>query len=88
MSINIPRNFIHILEQNSDVQANISHLCSNVQGLFKLNPDFFPDYTFHGMDHINEVLDHADYLIPEKTRKILTPRDIAFLVSGIGRICY
>ena len=84
MSINIPKNFSDILNGDPNVQANVAHLCSNAAGLFTLNPDFFPDYTFHGIDHINEVLDHADYLIPEKTRNILTPQDIAFLVSAIA----
>lgn len=83
MSIKIPQNFMDILKRDTDVRANIDHLCNISSSLFMLNPIFFPDYTFHGIDHINEVLDHADHLIPEKTRSILTPRDIAILVSAI-----
>ena len=68
----------------------VTQFIKNIEPLLAKDPDFFPDYTIHGIDHINRVLDIADHLIdydtlseePQKTDP-LTPRDVAFLVCGI-----
>ena len=83
MGIRIPKNFNTILRKDDRICSDVIRLCSNAEGPFTLNSVFFPDYTFHGIDHINKALEHADNLIPKKTHSILTPLDIAFLVSAI-----
>jgi len=40
---------------------------------------FFPEYTDHGLQHINRVLLTADWLIPEKALDSMTAEDIATL---------
>jgi molecular chaperone HtpG len=50
-------------------------LCHFTRGL-----PFFPEYTDHGPDHINDVLHTANALIDESSRKHLTPEDAAVLV--------
>lgn len=68
----------------------MTQFSKNIEPLLAKDPDFFPDYTIHGINHINRVLDIADHLIdydtlseePQKT-DLLTPRDVAFLVCGI-----
>lgn len=70
--------------------APVLQFKANIESILAKDPDFFPDYTIHGIDHINRVLDIADHLIdydtlskePQKT-DLLTPRDVAFLVCGI-----
>ena len=45
---------------------------------------FFPEYTDHGVKHINSVLKAAEEIISEETiEKILSPNDIAILVLSI-----
>lgn len=45
---------------------------------------FFPEYTDHGLAHINNVLKAAEEIIDEETiNKILTPQDIAVLILSI-----
>src|SRR5713226_2580136 len=40
---------------------------------------FFPEYTDHRVQHINEVLQTADLLIPDESLKHLSEKDISTL---------
>jgi hypothetical protein len=44
---------------------------------------FFPEYTDHGLDHLNAVLRAADALICDESWSILTPSDAAVLVLAV-----
>ena len=83
MSIKIPKQFEKMMRKDPACYAGVSQLCLNAEDLFRDSPEFFPDYTVHGIDHINEVLEHADALIARKTHSKLSPQDIAFLVAAI-----
>ena len=41
---------------------------------------FFPEYTDHGMRHVQEVLDSAASLMPDEAFKLLSPADAAVLM--------
>lgn len=90
MGIKIPnrlKSIIH-LEQDSDGNSylldDVKKLIINTTEFFKRTPEFFPNYTDHGVDHINTVLEYADKLIPDDTlNKILTPYDVAYLICAV-----
>lgn len=44
---------------------------------------FFPEYTDHGLTHVERVLRGADWLLPNKTFALLGPGDVAVLVLSI-----
>lgn len=83
MKIIIPKQLGNQLKKELAWQTAVNQLCLNVENLFVNSPEFFPDYTIHGIDHINEVLEHANRLIVKKTLSKLTSRDVAFLISAI-----
>ena len=83
MEISLPKRIQEKLQQDPTADANIVNLSKNVSPYYTLSPCFFPDYTIHGIDHVNAVLDLADHLIPDKTMDCLRPKDMAILVAGI-----
>lgn len=86
----IPERLTVRLSHDKTWDSCVTKLKENIEPLLAKDPDFFPDYTIHGIDHINRCLDIADHLIdsdtlseePKKT-DLLTPRDVAFLICGI-----
>ena len=72
--------------------APVLQFKANIESILAKDPDFFPDYTLHGVPHLNRVLELASQLISTDTlsadphpdkKDLLTPRDVAFLVCGI-----
>lgn len=86
----IPERLAVRLSHDKTWDSCVTKLKENIEPLLAKDPYFFPDYTIHGIDHINRCLDIAEHLIdfdtlseePKKT-DLLTPRDVAFLVCGI-----
>lgn len=88
--INIPENLNNRLSLNSTWQRVVTMLKEKVQTLIKEGPYFFPDYTDHGIDHINAVLNMADQLISKETyttkqsgQYLLDSKAVAFLICAI-----
>src|SRR4051794_20737651 len=44
---------------------------------------FFAEYTRHDISHIDAMLDHVEWLIPEDTWSRLTPADGALLALAV-----
>ena len=83
MSIHIPQKLKDLLADDNVWFAKVTKLMENVEPILTTQPEFFPDYTIHGKGHINEVLHHVDELINSRTQKILTSRDVAFLIAAV-----
>ena len=87
----IPNRLQGRLSLDSTWQPVVTTLKEKVQKIIRESPCFFPDYTDHGIDHINEVLILANRLIPEDTYAaketdtefLLDPRSVGFLVCAI-----
>ena len=88
----LPQRLAARLSHDKTWDSCVTQFKKNIEPLLAKDPDFFPDYTIHGIDHINRCLDIADHLIDfdtlskepeEKKKDLLTPRDVAFLVCGI-----
>ncbi|MCH5158737.1 MAG: ATP-binding protein [Clostridiales bacterium] len=80
--IKLPQRFSDKLG-DSTWGANITTLIDGLKNYYVLSPAFFPDYTLHGITHVNMVLELADRLIPDDTLKKLTARDVSVLISSI-----
>ena len=87
----IPNRLQGRLSLDSTWQPVVTTLKEKVQKIIRESPCFFPDYTDHGIDHVNEVLILANRLIPEDTyacmvtdtEYLLDPRSVGFLVCAI-----
>ena len=87
----IPNRLQDRLSLDSTWQPVVTTLKEKVQKIIRESPCFFPDYTDHGIDHVNEVLILANRLIPEDTYAaketdtefLLDPRSVGFLVCAI-----
>ncbi len=84
MKITIPPKFISILEKNDKVYGSILKLTSEFSDWFSDNKtEFFPEYTDHGIDHIESVLKTAEELITDGSYQLLSPQDIYVLIMSI-----
>ena len=93
--INIPERLAARLSHEDKERtwlAPVLQFTANIESILAKDPDFFPDYTLHGVPHLNRVLELASQLISTDTlsekplpdkKDLLTPRDVAFLVCGI-----
>lgn len=84
LNIKIPEKFENILRKNDVYYSEIVRLNNDFTKWTKDNKlEFFPEYTDHGSEHIQSVLDTAENIINEQSFSILTPEDIYVLISSI-----
>lgn len=82
--IKIPKIFSDSLAKSPASQSTVAA----TQELFKSwlqdsKLQFFPDYTDHGIDHINAVLETSSEIIHKDCQNLLTPEDAEILVHAI-----
>lgn len=84
LEIKIPQRFIEKLA-NTEWDVIVRETILNIQPLVKVSPKFFPEYTLHGIDHINHVLFIADKLIPKEVIQSdrVSPKDLGILICSI-----
>lgn len=61
-----------------EIRNNVKALLSELQRY-----GFFNEYTTHSFDHVQAMLEMADWIIPEDTKPSLTPGDYLFLTLAI-----
>jgi Histidine kinase-, DNA gyrase B-, and HSP90-like ATPase len=84
MEIVIPNKFKTIIEQNSRLAGSLTTLVSKFSDWIAVNnTEFFPEYTDHGIDHVQSVLNTAEEIIENRAWSILSAEDIYVLVSAI-----
>lgn len=83
--IRIPENFKKILAKNNELEAAIeATITGDFFDIINLNKlDCFPEYTNHGVKHINKVLEYADKLIHNESRLLITPEEISVLILSV-----
>ena len=82
--ITYPTNFDDLLRSNPALRAEIDSavgLVSEVLNVSKL--PFFTDYTNHGFNHLNSVLEIADKLVSSTARQIFSAEDVTILTFSI-----
>lgn len=84
ITLTLPTKFENTLKQNDIYRGEVLKLITKFSGWIKhISPEFFPEYTDHGIEHIQSVLDTAENIINDASWEILTPEDIYVLVSSI-----
>ena len=82
--LTLPKRFEKIIKTNQEIHGAIKtalHLFS--QWLYTNQLVFFPEYTDHGVNHVQDVLNTADSILRDSSLDILTPEDIYVLTSSI-----
>ena len=83
MPITIPQRLQEKLHTDIAYEGYVWTLIENTKALITGKAAFFPEYTIHGWQHIQAVLNHADRLIPDVSMKQLQGRDVALLIAGV-----
>lgn len=80
----IPDKFKTILESSQLLNSIVLDVLSSFEPVFRDNKlYFFEEYTDHGIDHIEKVLESAAFVITDESYKDLTPSEVAILVLSI-----
>ena len=80
----LPEKFENIVKDNQKIHGATKLALSDFSDWLSMNQlIFFPEYTDHGINHIQDVLNTAEDLLTEDSFKILTPEDIYVLTSSI-----
>lgn len=83
MYIVIPDNFKTKLCEDKHWESIVTGVIEKTEPYFLTTPPFFPYYTFHGVVHINRVLELSEKLISSNCYTKLSSRDIAILICAI-----
>ena len=82
--ISLPPKFKEILDKDEKFSLQVKNVIEPYSDILKLNGmEFFPEYTDHSINHIEEVLKTAEMLIPDDVFEKLTPEDIGVLVISV-----
>ena len=80
----LPKKFEDIVKGNQKIHGATKIALSKFSDWLSMNQlIFFPEYTDHGINHIQDVLNSAEDLLTEESFKILTAEDIYVLTSSI-----
>lgn len=81
--IEIPKRLSEKLESDKKWSICVEKVNQNVADYFFRTPYFFPEYTDHGVLHIEKVLEICDKLITDKSMEILKAKEIAVTIISI-----
>lgn len=83
MNLQIPDKFKSILERNQKYLGNVLTTLDWYGGVIRnRKPEFFPDYTDHGIEHIQSVLNSTEWLTGESI-ELLSEKDVAAIVLSV-----
>lgn len=75
--IQLPEKFIRRLEKNQELNGVVNLVLSSFGEILENKPEFFPEYTDHGIKHIERILESSSRLITDPTfNDILSIEDI------------
>ncbi len=84
LALEYPQLFDKKLKSNPGIRAAVDSSLTLVADVLQVSKlPFFPDYTDHGVPHLNGVLEITDKLIPAKAREIFTAEDAAVLIFSV-----
>ena len=85
--INIPEQFENKLfsldDEGKSWMGKVIQFVENTQNFISQSPFFFPEYTKHSVEHINNALKISIKLIPNETMNKLSADTIAILIMAI-----
>lgn len=84
MGLFIPHKLDEILKKDNRNHTEINRIINEFSVLIKDNKvEFFPEYTDHGLQHIQSVLNTAEEILNEESFNIINSEDIYVLISSI-----
>lgn len=81
--MNLPKRLKQKLETDDKWISNVKNVFMNVESLYSSTPYFFPEYTDHGILHINHTLDIMDKLITEESIQKILEKELAICVISL-----
>lgn len=80
----IPKKFDDILKKNQTTHSIVLDVISSFEPIFKDNKlYFFEEYTDHGINHIEKVLESAEFIISDDSFENITPNEVSILILSI-----
>lgn len=84
MKLVLPQKFREIITTKASISGGLDTLIDTFSDWLTNNKtEFFPEYTDHGIDHIQSVINTAEEIISEGSWEHITPEDVYVLVSSI-----
>lgn len=84
MKLVLPRKFREIVTNKTNISGALDTLIDTFSDWLTSNKtEFFPEYTDHGIDHIQSVINTSEEIISDKAWEYITPEDIYVLISSI-----
>ncbi|EDM64882.1 Chaperone protein [Moritella sp. PE36] len=84
MKLFLPEKFRKKINTKTNLSGALDTLVDTFSDWLTNNKtEFFPEYTDHGIDHIQSVLNTAEEIISDDAWDILTPEDIYVLTSSV-----
>ena len=82
-NINLPTRFQDKLNMDKKWMDYVNQSYRNVEDYYYCSPRFFPEYTNHGILHINRVIELCDRLIPDEALSKMKPRELGILMIAV-----
>jgi molecular chaperone HtpG len=80
----LPDRLARILERNQELDGLVKSAISRFEPWIKHSQlPFFPEYTDHGLDHLERVIATASSLIRDEAWAVLTPADAAVTILSV-----
>ncbi|PSW06168.1 HD domain-containing protein [Photobacterium lipolyticum] len=84
MNITLPSKLLTIVQKNNDINGKLLILMNCFsEWLSANNMEFFPEYTDHGISHVQSVINTAESLITDQALELITPEDVYVLTTSI-----
>ena len=82
--LTLPAKFEIIIQNENSIKSQVHAALSNAERIYKANRvEFFPEYTDHGIEHVQKVLDTSVNIIDNVALNLLTPNDVLMLVCSV-----
>lgn len=80
----IPPKFQEIIAKNQTINSIVLDVISSFEPIFNDNKlYFFEEYTDHGINHIEKVLESAEFIISDESFKNISANEVAILIFSI-----
>lgn len=82
--IQLPQQLAELLSSEHEIEAIVSRSLSSFEPVLRVNScTFFPEYTDHGLDHVQSTITTAWQIAAEESRRHMKPIDVACLVCSV-----
>lgn len=82
-NLNLSDRFKNKLCEDGKWQTYVDQAYRNVVDYFFCSPRFFPEYTNHGILHIDRMIELCDKLIPDEKLSDIKPRELGILIIAV-----